>query len=473
MARPYPDSERNPDRNLDRDIDVKRFIDARRFSPYQWGILAVCFLMIAIDAYDALTVGFVIPALMEAWHMEKSVFGPVMSASIVGMALGAMLSGPLYDRSTPKTVMVVSMVMFGLCSFASIFAETPLTLGIWRLLTGLGIGAAVPGANTLMFEYAPTRRSSLVINTIACGGMLGAAGCGVAAALLVPSFGWESLFVVGAVLPIALALVAHFAMPEPVRFMVLRDWPAERIAAVLRRIDPAQRFEGVRFVFTEAHAADQQSGMGVLLSRRLRTGTLMLWLAYFSGTFAYYLLMSWLPTLIQEAGASLRQATLSTSLLSVGGIAGAFCFGWLMDRFDRNTVISLAFAVGGASVWALGRLVGHPELLPVILFLTGVGLSGAMFSLPGLAAAFYPTNGRSAGIAWMYGIGRIGGILGPVTGGMLLHGSGGPAVFYAAVTATILIPALALWCKRRATLRLATASGAGEARAMADDRQAG
>jgi AAHS family 4-hydroxybenzoate transporter-like MFS transporter len=199
----------------------------------------------------------------------------------------------------------------------------------------------------------------------------------------------------------------------------------------------------------------------------------MLWLAYFSGTFAYYLLMGWLPTLIQEAGASLRQATLSTSLLSVGGIAGAFCFGWLMDRFDRNTVIALAFALGGASVWALGRLLAHPELLPVILFLAGVGLSGAMFSLPGLAAAFYPTNGRSAGIAWMYGIGRIGGILGPVTGGMLLHGSGGLAVFYAAVTATIVIPGLALWGKRQATLRLATASTAGKAGAVADDPQAG
>ncbi len=441
-------------------IDVRQFVDERRFSLYQWGILATCVMMIAIDAYDALTVGFVIPSLMQAWQMEKAVFGPVMSASIVGMAIGAIISGPLYARSTPKTVMVLSMVAFGLCSLGSIYSETPLSLGIWRLLTGIGIGAAVPGANTLMFEFAPTRRSSLVINTIACGGMLGAGACGIAAGLLVPGYGWKSLFIVGAVLPIALAVIAHLTMPEPLRFMVMRGWPAERIAAVLRRIDPKHNFSGTRFLFTEEQKVDHESGMGVLLSRHLRTGTLMLWISYFSGTFAYYLLMGWLPTMLQEAGSSLRNATLATSLLSAGGIVGAFCFGWLMDRFDRNNVLALAFALGGVSIWTLGQQAGRAELVPIVLFIAGLGLSGAHFSLPGLAAAYYPTSGRSTGIAWMYGVGRFGGIAAPLAGGVLLR-AGGAAAFYAAVTAAVLVPAFALWIKRRATSRHATADVVG------------
>ncbi|MGT2510456.1 MFS transporter [Cupriavidus basilensis] len=156
-------------------IDVKRFIDEQRFSPYQWGILATCFLMIAIDTYDAFAVGFVVPVLMQEWHIGKALFGPVMSASIFGMAVGALVSGPLYDRTTPKTVMVGSMILFGLCSLGSTLAQTPLQLGIWRLVTGLGIGAAVPGATTLVYEYAPARRGALVVNTMACGGMVGAA----------------------------------------------------------------------------------------------------------------------------------------------------------------------------------------------------------------------------------------------------------------------------------------------------------
>ncbi len=261
-------------------IDVKRLIDEQRFSPYQWGILAVCFLMIAIDTYDAVAVGFVVPELMQEWHIGKELFGPVMSASILGMAIGALASGPLYDRTTPKTIMVLSMILFGLCSLGTTLAQTPLALGIWRLLTGIGIGAAVPGATTLVYEYAPARRSALVVNTMACGGMIGAASCAMTAGMLIPAYGWKSLFLVGAVVPIALALIVLATMPEPLRFMVLREWPAARIASVLRRIAPRHAFEGARFVFSEEQGADRKSGMAVMLSHRLRTGTLMLWLTY-------------------------------------------------------------------------------------------------------------------------------------------------------------------------------------------------
>ncbi len=433
-----------------KNIDVKQFIDEQRFSPYQWLILVVCFLTIAVDTYDAFAVGFVVPVLMQAWHLDKAVFGPVMSASILGMAIGALLAGPLFDRTTPKTVMVASMLLFGLCSLGSIFAETPLSLGIWRFLTGLGIGAAVPGATTLVYEYAPARRSALLVNTMACGGMIGAAACGMTAGLLIPAYGWKSLFVVGAVMPIALAVVVHFTVPEPLRFMVLRQWPAERVAAVLRRIAPAHDFEGARFAFSEEQPKGPGSGMVVMLSKPLRAGTLALWLTYFAGTFAYYLLMGWMPTLIQESGATLRQATIATSLLALGGIIGAFLVGWLMDRFERNSVVALAFALGGASVWMIGQQTGSPVWLAASILLAGVGLNGAMFSMGGLAAAFYPTHGRSAGIAWMYGIGRIGGILGPITGGVMLR-AGGADVFFTIVAVTVLFPVLALWFKRRAT----------------------
>ncbi len=435
-------------------IDVKRFIDEQRFSPYQWGILATCFLMIAIDTYDAFAVGFVVPVLMQEWHIGKALFGPVMSASIFGMAVGALVSGPLYDRTTPKTVMVGSMILFGLCSLGSTLAQTPLQLGIWRLVTGLGIGAAVPGATTLVYEYAPARRSALVVNTMACGGMVGAAACALTAGMLIPAYGWKSLFLVGAIIPIVLALFVQFTMPEPLRFMVLREWPGERIAAVLRRIGPGQALDGVRFVFSEEQGADRKSGMAVMLSRRLCTGTLMLWLTYFAGTFAYYLLMGWMPTLVQEAGASLRQATMATSLLSLGGIVGAFGVGWLMDRFERNSVVALAFVLGGVSVWMIGRQTAHPVLLPLFIFLAGVGLNGAIFSMGALAAMFYPTSGRSAGVAWMYGVGRIGGILGPIAGGMLLRTSSGAGMFFTVVMAAVMVPAVALWIKRRAATKV-------------------
>lgn len=446
-------------------VDVKRFIDEERFSSYQWLILLVCFLTIAVDTYDAFAVGFVVPVLMREWNVGKEVLGPVMSASIFGMAIGALIAGPLFDRTTPKTVMVVSMLLFGICSLGSVTATSPLSLGIWRLLTGIGIGAAVPGATTLVYEYAPARRSALIVNAMGCGSMLGAALCGVSAGVLIPAYGWKSLFLVGAAMPIALAIVVHVYLPEPLRFMVMREWPAQRIAAVLRRISPRHAFDGVRFVFSEEQAVDRKSGIAVILSRRLRTGTLMLWITYIAGTFAYYLLMGWMPTLVQESGATLREATFATSLLSLGGIVGAFGVGWLMDRFERNGVVALAFALGGLSVWLIGQQEAGTALLPVTVFIAGVGLNGAMMSMGGLAAAFYPTNGRSTGIAWMYGIGRIGGILGPIAGGVLLRSTSGTYMFYLVVMATVLMAATALWVKRQA------ASGTLRAECVASVRE--
>jgi AAHS family 4-hydroxybenzoate transporter-like MFS transporter len=157
-----------------------------------------------------------------------------------------------------------------------------------------------------------------------------------------------------------------------------------------------------------------------------------------------------MPTLVQESGASLRQATLATSLLSLGGIVGAFGVGWLMDRFERNGAVALAFVVGGVSVWMIGQQTSHPILLPIFIFFAGVGLNGAMFSMGGLAAMFYPASARSAGVAWMYGVGPIGGILGPITGGVLLRTGGGADMSFTLLMVTVLVPAVALWVKRRA-----------------------
>ncbi len=149
---------------------------------------------------------------------------------------------------------------------------------------------------------------------------------------------------------------------------------------------------------------------------------------------------------------------MATSLLSLGGIVGAFGVGWLMDRFERNGVVALTFVVGGVSVWMIGQQTSHPVLLPLFIFLAGVGLNGAMFSMGGLAAMFYPTSARSSGVAWMYGVGRIGGILGPIAGGMMLRTSAGSGMFFTLVMATVMVPAVALWIKRRAASRAAADS---------------
>ena len=221
-----------------RALNVPQFINEQRFSPYQWGILVTCFLLIAVDTYDVVSIGFVIPVLAQQWGLDKSSFGIAMSAGILGLAFGALMAGPLFERLSPKTVMLGSVFFFGICSLGTATAGSMESLCAWRFFTGIGVGAAVPGAATLMYEYAPARMSSFLVNAIGCGSLVGATLCGVAAALLVPSQGWQSVFVLGGALPLALGLFMWIFMPEPLHYMVRKGGFDARIAAVLARIAP-------------------------------------------------------------------------------------------------------------------------------------------------------------------------------------------------------------------------------------------
>ncbi len=437
-----------------RTVDVQQFIDERRFSPYQWFILVLCFLIVATDGFDTAAIGFVAPSLAQEWHATKAALGPVMSAALVGLAIGALTSGPLADRIGRKKVLVGSVLTFGLFSIACAFAGSVTGLAVLRLLTGIGLGAAMPNSTTLMSEYSPARKRSFLVNTMFCGFTVGSSAGGLVAAALIPQYGWRSVFLAGGVMPIVLVFVL-IALPESLRFMVLRGWSAERIAAVMRRIAPGTSFDNARFVLPEDPSVQKQTGASVVMSPRFRTGTVMLWITYFSGLLVYYLLTSWLPTLIRDTGFTVRQAALVTALFPLGGGIGAIGCGWLMDRFEPHRVIAVTYVLTGLFVWLVGQQSGSLVWLATITFIAGVCMNGAQSSLPTLAAAFYPTSGRATGVAWMLGVGRFGGILGAFSGGLLLQANFGFSSIFALLSVPALIAAGALLVKRSAAQRAA------------------
>ncbi|CAJ3861156.1 4-hydroxybenzoate transporter [Burkholderia pseudomallei] len=438
--------------DLARQLDVQQFIDERRFSPYQWLILILCFLIVAADGFDTAAIGFVAPALAQQWHVTKAALGPVMSAALVGLALGALAAGPLADRIGRKRVLVGSVVLFGLFSIGCAFTQSVTELAVLRLLTGLGLGAAMPNATTLMAEYAPHAKRSFLVNTMFCGFTLGSSAGGLVAAALIPEHGWRSVFIVGGIAPLALGALL-IALPESIRFMVLRGAPHERIAAVLRRIAPDAAFDGVRFVLHDDRGEQRRSGAAVVLSPRYRAGTAMLWLTYFMGLLVYYLMTSWLPTLIRDTGFTVRDAALVTALFPLGGGIGAIACGWLMDRIEPHRVIAFTYALTALFVWMIGLQAGHLALLATVVFVAGVCMNGAQSSLPALAAAFYPTSGRATGVAWMLGVGRFGGILGAFSGGLLLQVQLGFGTIFSMLAVPALIAAGALMVKRSAASR--------------------
>jgi len=200
-------------------------------------------------------------------------------------------------------------------------------------------------------------------------------------------------------------------LPESVRFLVARGAGHERIRAILRHVSPSADAAHA-FVTREAAPADQAGGgMQVILSRPYVVGTLMLWLTYFMGLVIFYALINWMPLLLRDAGLSAKDATLVSALFPLGGV-GAVLAGWLMDRYNANAVIAACFALTAATIFAIGQSAHDLALLMAVVLGAGLAMNTAQASLPALAAAFYPTRGRATGVAWMMGIGRLGGIAG-------------------------------------------------------------
>ncbi|NLP64748.1 MFS transporter [Paraburkholderia sacchari] len=408
-------------KTLERVVDPQAFIDGQRFSPFQWGVLVLCFLVVAADGYDTAAIGFIAPSLVQQWGIARVALGPVMSAALVGLGIGAVLAGPLADRLGRKTVLVLSVAFFGLWSLAAAFAGTVESLTVLRFCTGLGLGAAMPNAVTLMSEYAPVRVRAVVVNTMFCGFSTGLALGGFASAWLIPLFGWQSVLVAGGIGPIVLMVLLILLLPESVQFMAVRQRADAKIARILSRIAPGTAFDGCRFVAAEGGvSAKRESAIRVVLSRQYRFGTLMLWLAYFMGLLIYYLLTNWLPTLFRDTGFSGARAALMTSLFPLGGVLGNLCVGWFMDRRNANRVIAATYVLAAVMVLLVGRGVGHQLWLGTLIFLTGTLVTSAVTSMSALAAAFYPTHGRATGVAWMLGVGRIGGVAGALVGAALM-----------------------------------------------------
>ncbi|MBC9178510.1 MFS transporter [Pseudoroseomonas ludipueritiae] len=392
-------------------LDVQGFLDEQPFSPMQRIIFALCFVIVLLDGFDTAAIGYIAPSLITEWGVQRPALAPVLSAALFGLAAGAICSGPIADRFGRKLVLTASVVVFGLASLLSAWADTLNHLVIWRFVTGLGLGAAMPNAVTLMSEFCPEKRRAVLVNAMFCGFPLGAAFGGFLAAWMIPQWGWRSVLLLGGITPLVLAVLLLALLPESVRYMVMKKYPAERIRAVLRRISASAQTATSFVLLEKAPPTGQASGARVVLSRSYAVGSAMLWIAYFMGLVIFYALINWMPLLFGDAGLSPHSAALISALFPLGGI-GAIFFGWLMDRYNGNKIIATGFVLTSLSVALVGMVAGHLALLVATVFLAGVIMNTAQSSLPALAAAFYPTEGRATGVGWMLGLGRFGGIAG-------------------------------------------------------------
>lgn len=399
-------------------IDVRALINQGSISRYQQRIIALCFAVVAMDGMDIALMGFIAPALKSDWGVSTHQLGAVISAALIGLALGAMLAGPLADRFGRRVVIISSVFFFGIWTLMTALSHNVDQMMLFRFLTGLGMGAAMPNVGTLVAEYSPERKRAFIITVVFCGFTFGAAGGGFAASWLIPNFGWHAVLVVGGILPLLMVPILLKGLPESVRFLIARQAPAERIRQIVAKMVPDQALNGRQFAMPEkpqCHGAAR-----LVLSRPYLLGSTLLWGAYFMGLFLVYLIGSWLPSLVKDMGMTVTQAALVTAMYQAGGTVGSLFAGWMMDRFNANLALAAIYFTGAIATVAIGFAPAHTLVLSLVAFCSGFCLNGANTGMNALSASYYPTHARATGSSWMHGVGRIGAILSAFAGAQML-----------------------------------------------------
>ena len=326
-------------------VDLVQLINQREIGRFHLQLLGLCAAVVFMDGFDAQAIGYVAPSLSQAWHLAPGALGPVFGAGLFGIMLGALVGGPVADYLGRKRVIIFAALFFGICTLITAVVKDVQQLLIIRFITGLGLGAAMPNAIALISEYSPKRRHAIMVMAMFCGFSLGAALGGLVAGLLVPRFGWPSVFVFGGVVPLLLVPLLAVALPELVRFLLLRNPADPAITSIVSKLGAAPTVS--RGPFTISEEGHEGFTVPQLFTHGRALATVLLWIIFFMNLLNLYFLSNWLPTVLHDMGISISTAAFTSALFQVGGTVAPFFLGFLIDRYGFTVYSSASIC------WAL------------------------------------------------------------------------------------------------------------------------
>ena len=398
-------------------VQVSHMLDGRGIGPFHIKLLIWSFFIVLIDGYDIGAIAFAAPSLIREWHFPPSELGPIFSASLIGILFGSAIFGFVGDRYGRKAALVWANLVFGVFTLIAAWSTNTTEMFWLRFLAGLGIGGVIPNAIAINAESAPSRlRATMAI--IAVGLVpIGGAIPGFLTIAFVPTYGWQFLFYVGGVVPIVIAVVGYFGLPESIKFMALHEKHRADMEKLVHEIRPDFVIPpNARFVIE-----DEQNVSGFNPSYLFREGlaliTPLVWLLFILNLMGFFFLNSWTPTLLVTA-AHLPPNTgaLAGSSLQLGGTCGALLLCRWIDK-RRFGAIAVLFALAVPVVGSVGWFgISSETALIIAAFFAGFLVLGIQTGINVSGALIYPTSLRSNGSGWELGIGRLGSIVGPLLG---------------------------------------------------------
>ena len=400
---------------------VSDILDSSPFSPYQALVAVLCFCATLLDGFNMTVIGVAAPRIAEYLRVSPAALGLAMSAGQFGPLIGAALLGMLADRVGRKRMLVACALGFGVFTLLCAFVTSVGQLALFRFIAGLGLGGAIPTAVALGTEYAPGRVRATLATAMYAGVPVGAASSGLAAMYLLPTrYGWQSLFVLGGVIPVAIAFVMVLLLPESLAFLVSRDKGQSRVRTILAKIAPDAALGSLELSATSGRRAG--APVARLFAEGRATTTILLWMSFFLGYYLIYLMLSWAPVLLRKGGSSVQQYSMAFALINFGSAVATVAIGRLMDRTkDPYRILRGGFVLGFASLVAFGLFAGSPFIvIAAISVICGFFINGTVSGLVALVTLSYPEEITGSAVGWAYAVGRSGATLAPFMGGILI-----------------------------------------------------
>jgi len=378
-------------------------------------VVVLCFLLNMLDGTDLLIMSFIAPVLSQTWSVSPERLGVLFSASLAGMAIGCLGVAPWADRFGRRLLILAALAVTASAMTLSALTHDVIELMLARLFVGIGVGTIGVTMTTMAAEFAPPRYANFAVGFVQAGWPFGSIITAFTAAKWLPSHTWQSMLLGIGLVSVGLLILMWVLLPESLTFLALK-----------RTESPGSRETQAPWA---AVAALFKDGRGL--------ASALLWTAVTLGYFALYFVISWIPKLATQAGLPLSQAIYAGATYNLGAFLGTAAVGWIAVRFPLHRVIATYLGLAAVTLLVFGGFSMPVWLTLLIALCVGVTVQGGFNGFWALSARLYPADMRNTGVGWALGVGRIGAVLGPIVGGLLVGAHMALPVIFAIFAASV------------------------------------
>jgi AAHS family 4-hydroxybenzoate transporter-like MFS transporter len=430
-------------------LSFRSALDKQRLTGFQFRMVAVAAGLAVMDGYDIQIIGYVAPVLSGLWHIDRGAFGLVFGAGLIGLALGTLIFSPLADRFGCRPILVGCTLLYALGTLATTTADSwDMLLGL-RFVTGLGLGGALPTTIAVVSDFSPTRVRNVMVAVCSSGFAIGGSLGGFVAAAMIEHFGWQSVFLIGGVAPLLTLPILLLWFPESLSRLLADPRLRPRLDKVVTDLVPG--WNAPEVAKSQLQSMKERFPVAVLFDRGFAIPTMLIWTIFFCNLLLLYFFVNWIPTVVHGLGQSLEAANRTAAVFQLAGIMGGLAFTTFADRTGKpEWALALAF-LGSAVCCSLFGVVAGTSLFTIVpaTAATGFCIVGGLGAAISYAGTYYPSAIRATGVGWALGMGRLGSILGPIIGGVLLTLNLNPQVLFGVFVIPALLAAICSISLRR------------------------